>query len=243
VSPTITIGGRRIQDGHPCFIIAEAGSNHDGKLDQALQLIDAAAEAGADAVKFQLFRAARLYPKSSGRSEYLNNPRSIYDIMAEMEMPYDWLPHLAARCRTGGVLFLGSVFDEESVDRLDPYVEAFKIASYEMTHLPLVRYVARKGKPVILSTGTADLDEVAETVDEFRRTGNERLVLMQCTAAYPAPLESPRSSRPSVCRRDSPTIPETRWSVRWRRSRPARMSSKSTTRSATGSPARIIASR
>jgi len=190
VSPTITIGGRRIQDGHPCFIIAEAGSNHDGKLDQALQLIDAAAEAGADAVKFQLFRAARLYPKSSGRSEYLNNPRSIYDIMAEMEMPYDWLPHLAARCRTGGVLFLGSVFDEESVDRLDPYVEAFKIASYEMTHLPLVRYVARKGKPVILSTGTADLDEVAETVDEFRRTGNERLVLMQCTAAYPAPLES-----------------------------------------------------
>lgn len=186
----VQIGNRWIGDGEPCFIIAEAGSNHNGNLEQAKRLIDVAASAGADAVKFQVFRANRLYPKSAGLSNYLKMPKSIYDIIAEMEMPYEWLPELATYCREKGVLFLASVFDEESADQLDPHVEAFKIASYEMTHIPLIRYVASKGKPVIISTGTANLDEVAETVDEFQRTGNDGLVLMQCTAAYPAPVES-----------------------------------------------------
>lgn len=186
----IRIGARRVGDGHPCFVIAEAGSNHDGRLEQAKCLIDVAAAAGADAVKFQIFRAARLYPRRAGLSEYLKLPKPIYDIIAELEMPDEWVPELVAACREKGVLFLASVFDEKSADRLDPHVEAFKIASYEMTHLPLVRHVARKGKPVIISTGTADLEEVADTVAEFRKTGNDRLALMQCTAAYPAPLDS-----------------------------------------------------
>ena len=184
------IGERWVGNGEPCFIIAEAGSNHDGKLEQARHLIDVAASAGADAVKFQVFRANRLYPRSAGVSGYLKISKPIYDIIAEMEMPYEWIPELAACCREKGALFLASVFDEESADRLDPHVQVFKIASYEMTHLPLVRYVARKGKPVIISTGTANLDEVAETVKEFRGTGNDDLILMQCTAAYPAPLET-----------------------------------------------------
>jgi len=184
------IGERWVGNGEPCFIIAEAGSNHDGKLEQARHLIDVAASAGADAVKFQVFRANRLYPRSAGVSGYLKISKPIYDIVAEMEMPYEWIPELAACCREKGALFLASVFDEESADRLDPHVQVFKIASYEMTHLPLVRYVARKGKPVIISTGTANLDEVAETVKEFCGTGNDDLILMQCTAAYPAPLET-----------------------------------------------------
>jgi N-acetylneuraminate synthase len=186
----IRIGERWVANGEPCFIIAEAGSNHDGKLEQARRLIDVAASAGADAVKFQVFRADRLYPKSAGVSGYLKVSKPIYDIIAEMEMPYEWIPELTACCREKGVLFLASVFDEESADHLDPHVEAFKIASYEMTHLPLIRHVAKKGKPVVVSTGTASLDEVAETVREFRGTGNNDLILMQCTAAYPAPLES-----------------------------------------------------
>jgi len=186
----VRIGESIVGDGHPCFVIAEAGSNHNGSLEQAKRLIEVAASAGADAVKFQVFRADRLYPKSAGLSRYLNMPKPIYDIIAEMEMPYDWLPELRSCCREKGLVFVSSVFDEESADRLDPHVEAFKIASYEMTHIPLVRYVARKGKPVIISTGTASLNEVADTVDEFRRTGNDALILMQCTAAYPAPLES-----------------------------------------------------
>lgn len=190
MSTKVRIGNRWIGDGEPCFIIAEAGSNHNGSLEQAKRLISIAASAGADAVKFQVFRADRLYPKSAGMSDYLGIAKPIHDVAAEMEMPYEWLPELVACCNERRVHFLASVFDEESADQLDPHVEAFKISSYEMTHVPLVRYVASKGKPVIISTGAANLDEVAETVDDFRQTQSDNLILMQCTAAYPAPLES-----------------------------------------------------
>lgn len=186
----IKIGRRWVGEGEACFIIAEAGSNHNGNLEQAKKLIEIAAEAGADAVKFQTFRAPKLYPKNAGVSNYLGIERQIYDIIAEMEMPYDWIPTLAEHCAQHGVEFISSPFDEESADRLEPFVPAYKIASYEMTHLPLVRYIARKGKPVIISTGAANLDEVGETVAAFRETGNDQLILLQCTASYPAPLES-----------------------------------------------------
>ena len=186
----VAIGKRWVGDGEPCFIIAEAGSNHNGSLEQAKRLIDIAAEAGADAVKFQLFRAAKLYPKSAGVSDYLKLSKAIYDLVAEMEMPYEWIPELAGYCKEKGLLFLASAFDEQSVDALDPYLAAFKIASYEMTHIPLVRYIAKKGKPVVISTGTANLEEIRETVEAFREDGNDEIVLLQCTAGYPAPLES-----------------------------------------------------
>src|SRR5258708_31408688 len=112
-------------------------------------------------------------------------------MVAEVEVPYEWLPKLVARCEERGILFLASVFDEESVDLVDPFVPAFKVASYEMTQIPLLRHVAAKGKPVIVSTGTADLDEVRESVDAFRATGNDELVLLQCTSAYPPPIHPP----------------------------------------------------
>lgn len=186
----IKIEERWVGSGEPCFIIAEAGSNHNGNLEVAKNLIDVAVDAGADAVKFQLFRASKLYPVGSGRSDYLKLEKSIYDVVADMEMPYEWLPELAEHCRANEIIFLSSVFDEESVEQLDPYVPAYKIASYEMTHLPLVRHIASKGKPVIISTGTANLEEVSETVEAFYETGNQDLMLMQCTAAYPAPVGS-----------------------------------------------------
>lgn len=172
-----------------CFIIAEAGSNHNGRLDQAKRLIDVAAAAGADAVKFQFFRAEKVYPKNAGRCDYLKEDRSIYDLLLEMEMPCDWLPELADYSRKRRIQFMASVCDEEWADRLDPYVEMHKIPSYEMSHLPLVRHVAGKGKPVILSTGTSSLEEIRETVEAFSESGNRDLSLMQCTAAYPAPVE------------------------------------------------------
>jgi N-acetylneuraminate synthase len=187
---SLRIAGRPVADGQPCFVIAEAGSNHDGKLDQARRLIDVAANARADAVKFQLFRARTLYARSAGQTDYLKLPRAIYDIIADLEMPYEWLPRLAEHAGERGILFLASVFDEEAADRIDPLVEAYKVASYEMTHLPLITHLARKGKPLVISTGTADLDEVAETVGHVRATGGVGLALMQCTAAYPAPLEA-----------------------------------------------------
>jgi N-acetylneuraminate synthase len=171
-----------------CYVIAEAGSNHDGRLDQAFELIDVAAEAGADAVKFQVFRADRLYVREAGSSDYLGDPRSIRDIIAPLELPPDWLPLLAGRAAERRIDFLASAFDEASVDLVDPFVAAHKCASYEMTHQPLVAHMVRTGKPLIMSTGTANLAEVAEAVAVVRAGGDAPLVLLQCTASYPTPL-------------------------------------------------------
>lgn len=185
----IKIGERLIGEGEPCYIVAEAGSNHNGSYEQALRLIDAAVEAKADAVKFQHFKAAKLYPRSAGESDYLKTSRPIYDIIHDMETPDVWVPRLAKYCREHNIAFLSSPFDEASADLLEPYVPAFKVASYEMTHVPLLRHIARKGKPMIVSTGTATLDEVLHSVEVIQAAGNDQIILLQCTARYPTPLE------------------------------------------------------
>jgi len=187
---TIRIGQRVIGLGSPCFIVAEVGSNHNGSLEQALAMIDAAKAANVDAVKFQNFRAAKLYPPNAGMCDYLPIKKSIYDIMKSMEMPFEWIPILADHCKTRGLVFFSAPFDEEAADALEPYVPVYKIASYEITHMPLIRHVARKRKPVILSTGTADLDEVRQALDWCHAEGNDDVILLQCTASYPAPLTS-----------------------------------------------------
>jgi sialic acid synthase SpsE len=183
----IRVGERWLGAGEPCYVIAEAGSNHNGSLETALALIDVAAEAGADAVKFQGFRARTLYPRSAGISDYLGDPRAIYDIIEAMELAPAWLPALVAHCSKRGVHFLCTPFDEEWVELLDPHVPAFKLASYEMSHLPLARAVFAKGKPVFASTGAHTLDEVRPLLDVARKVGNDALVVLQCTAAYPTP--------------------------------------------------------
>ena len=170
-----------------CYVIAEAGSNHDGRYAQAEALIDAAAEAGADAVKFQMFKAAQLYTRGAGRSEYLGREESIYDIIEAMEMPPEWLPGLARLAEEADLDFLVSAFDETSLALVDPFVPVHKCASYEMTHLPLVRAMAKTGKPLIMSTGTADLVEVANSLGAAEAAGASEVVLLQCTAAYPTP--------------------------------------------------------
>ena len=149
----IKVGNRWIGTGEPCYVIAEAGSNHNGSLEHALALIDVASEAGADAVKFQGFRARTLYPKTAGKSQYLKDERPIYDIIEAMEMSVEWVPILADHCRARSVDFLCTPFDEAWVDALDPHVPAFKVASYELSHLPLVRRVLERGKPAFVSTG------------------------------------------------------------------------------------------
>ncbi|MBI3548554.1 MAG: N-acetylneuraminate synthase family protein [Elusimicrobia bacterium] len=184
---SLRIGPRRVGDGNPCFIIAEAGSNHDGKLPRALKLIDVAADAGADAVKFQVFRARTLYPNTEVRPAYLRRlgvKKTIYRVIEDMEMPFEWIPKLHAHCRKRGILFLATPFDEECADKLDRFMPAYKIASYEMTHIPLLEHIARRRKPIILSTGGADLGEIDRVV---RRLKGAPLCLMQCTARYPAP--------------------------------------------------------
>src|SRR5207245_2925981 len=186
----IKIGDRWVGEGEPCFIVAEAGSNHNGNLDQALAIIDAAKEAKADAVKFQNFRADKLYPRNAGTSDYLPTKKPIYDIIKSMEMPSEWIPVLADYCKARDLIFFSAPFDEESADKLEPYVQVYKVASYEITHAPLIRHVARKRKPMILSTGTADLAEVRQALEWCRAEGNNQVVLLQCTASYPAPPSS-----------------------------------------------------
>ncbi len=181
------IFGKRVGEGGRCFIIAEAGSNHNGSLETALRLIDVAVEAEADAVKFQTFEAKRLYPKSAGQSGYLKSATPIFDIIKAMEMPVEWLAQLAERAHALGLAFIASPFHEEAVDVLDPYVDAFKVASYELTHEPLLRRVAAKGKPVVLSTGASTIDEARGAVETLTLAGCDELVVLQCTAAYPTP--------------------------------------------------------
>jgi N-acetylneuraminate synthase len=188
--PALSIGDRSVGPGAPTFVIAEAGSNHNGDMDTAKKLIDVAADAGADAVKFQTFRAEDMYVEDSGSVDYLDDDRTIYEIIEDMEMPYEWIPKLHDYCRERDVLFLSTPFDERSADELEPYVPAFKIASYTMSHLPFLEHLTDKGKPIIMSTGAHDLAQVRESVEHLEKLGFEDLVLLQCVAAYPTPLES-----------------------------------------------------
>ncbi len=185
----VRIGDRLIGDGQPCFIIAEAGSNHNQKFHLAKKLIDTAAKAKADAVKFQVFVPEKVYVKNAGFADYLGRERTIQQIFHDIMMPQEWLPRLAEHCKNKGILFLSSAFDEESVDLVDPYVEAHKIASYELTHLPLVKHIAKKGKPIILSVGMASIEEIREALNTIASTGNRNVILMHCIAKYPAPIE------------------------------------------------------
>ena len=182
------IGDQPIGPDEPTFVIAEAGSNHNGDLETAKELIDVAAEAGADAVKFQTFRAEDLYVEESGEVEYLDDDRSIYEIIESMEMSYEWIPELYEYCLECGVQFMSTPFDERSAAELEEYVPAWKVASYTSSHIPFLRHLAGTDKPIIMSTGAHELDEVAESVAELREAGVTDLVLLQCVAAYPTPL-------------------------------------------------------
>ena len=177
----------RLSERQGCYIIAEAGSNHDGRYQQAEALIDVAADAGADAIKFQMFKAERLYAQNAGVSAYLGRDESIVDIIKSMEMPESWLGDLSRAAEAVGLEFLVSAFDETSLAAVDPFVAAHKCASYEMTHLPLVRAMARTGKPLIMSTGTANLEEVEASLTAAQQAGALEVILLQCTAAYPTP--------------------------------------------------------
>ena len=186
---TFDIDGRPVGPGEPTFVIAEAGSNHNGDLETAKELIDVAVEAGADAVKFQTFRAEDMYVEDSGEVEYLDDDRSIYDIIESMEMPHEWIPTLHDYCDEQDIFFLSTPFDERSAEMLSEYVPAWKIASYTSSHHPFLRTLAASDKPLIMSTGAHELEEVRESVEVLEDAGASGLALLQCVAAYPTPLE------------------------------------------------------
>jgi N-acetylneuraminate synthase len=130
-----------------------------------------------------------MYVEDSGGVEYLDDDRTIYDIIESMEMPYEWIPELHNYCRDRDIYFMSTPFDERSAEELAEYVPAWKVASYTSSHHPFLRHLAETDKPIIMSTGAHELDEVAESVATLRDAGATALVLLQCVAAYPTPLE------------------------------------------------------
>jgi len=186
---SFTIGDQPVGPGEQTFVIAEAGSNHNGDLATAKELIDVAVDAGADAVKFQTFRAEDMYVEDSGEVEYLDDDRSIYEIIESMEMPHEWIPELHEYCTERDIYFLSTPFDEQSAELLSEYVPAWKVASYTSSHHPFLRELADSDKPIIMSTGAHKLSEVRESVEVLNDAGVSGLALLQCVAAYPTPLE------------------------------------------------------
>ncbi len=184
--------------GHGVFIIAEAGSNwrlgssaRDTAMGKAL--IECAAEAGADAVKFQTYRPETVYVPNAGTSNYLRQggeQREIGEIFADLAMPYEMIPVLARHAAECGLEFMSTPFSRADFAALDPFVRTHKIASYEISHLRLLQMTGASGKPLILSTGASTMEDIAWAVDQFRRAGGADLTLLQCTAKYPAPPES-----------------------------------------------------
>ena len=180
------------------FVIAEAGSNwrmgsSERDLEMARRLIDVAAEAEADAIKFQTYRASTVYVENAGTSEYLvagGEERSINDIFEDLEMPYDMISMLAEYARGSGLEFMSTPFSLDDFAAVDPYVSRHKIASYEICHVRLIQAAARAGKPIIMSTGAALPDDIEFGVGTARQAGARDITLLQCTASYPAPTES-----------------------------------------------------
>jgi N,N'-diacetyllegionaminate synthase len=190
----VKIADRLIGEGEPCFIVAEAGVNHNGKIRLAKQLIDAAKDAGADAVKFQSFKAenvvTRKAPKAKYQKETTDTKESQYEMIKKLELSAGNLEELALHAQNKGIIFLSTPFDKGSVDLLDGLgVPAFKIASGEITNFPLIRHIAKKGKPVILSTGMATLEEINEALQVIQSEGIKDIVLLHCVTAYPAKVE------------------------------------------------------
>lgn len=188
----VQAGKRSIGEGQSCFIIAEAGSNHDRKLDQAFRLIDAAKEAGCDSVKFQTYSADGLYSKKTPAIGYLKknkltkNGETVWDLIKKVEMPRDWHKPLSDYCREKGILFFSTPFDLKAVDELEAVkVPLYKIASFEITHLPLLKRVAQTKKPIILSTGMANLGDIERALDVIYGEGNKQVVLLHCAINYP----------------------------------------------------------
>jgi len=186
---TFNIGDRTVGPGEPTFIIAEAGSNHNGDLETAKELIDVAVDAGADAVKFQTFRAENLYVEDSGADENLDSDDSIFDTIRSLEHPSEWIPKLKSYCDKQDIIFLSTPFDEDAANALADYVPVYKVASSTVTHTPLLKHIASKNKPVIMSTGTHTLKEVQQAVNTLKNNGVTDIALLHCVAAYPTPLE------------------------------------------------------
>lgn len=190
--PHISIANRRISAEDPPYVIAELSANHNGNFDTAIKIITEAKRAGADAIKLQTYRPDTITLDSDSEDFQIHgglwDGRTLYDLYKDAHMPWDWHAPLFEHARKTGITIFSSPFDTSAVDLLeDLNAPAYKIASFEAVDLPLIKYVASTGKPMIISTGMADADEISEAIEAARAGGCTELAVLHCVSGYPAP--------------------------------------------------------
>ena len=190
--PSMTIAGRPISSSYPPYIIAEMSANHNGKIETAFRIIEEAKKAGAAAVKLQTYTADTITLDCDSEEFQIHgglwDGKTLYQLYQEAHMPWEWHKPLFEHARKLGITIFSSPFDNTAVDLLeDLNVPAYKIASFEAVDLPLIKYVAGTGKPMIISTGMADADEIQEAIDAAHEGGCKELAILHCVSGYPAP--------------------------------------------------------
>lgn len=194
-STHIRIQNRAIGPGQPAYIVAELSANHHQEFDRAARLIQAAKDAGADAIKLQTYTPDTITIRSERKEFRIGggtvwDGRSLYELYAEAFTPWEWQPKLKAMANAAGLALFSSPFDETAVDFLEHMgVPAYKVASFELVDIPLIKKMARTGKPLIMATGMATLEEIEEALVTARQAGAGGIALLKCTSAYPAPAE------------------------------------------------------
>ena len=190
-----SIGGKKVGEQHPAYFIADISANHDGDIERAKDLIHLAAQAGADAAKFQNFRAENIvsdkgFRSLGGQQSHQSKwKKSVFEVYKSASLPWEWSPVLKAECDQAGICYFSSPYDLPAVDMLDPYVPAFKIGSGDLTWPEICLHMARKGKPVILATGASEMGEVVRAVRTLQ-TVTSQIGLMQCNTNYTGSLEN-----------------------------------------------------
>lgn len=180
------------------FVIAEAGSNwkcgdYSDDLEQAKKLIETAAKAGADAVKFQTYKPETIYVSDAGNSDYLEKygiKENINEIFEHLSMPYEMIPELKKYCDEKNIQFMSTPFSVQDAKEVDKFTEIHKVASFEINHIRLLEFLAKTQKPIIVSTGASTFKEIDFAINLIRKNGNDNIALMQCTSKYPCPIDS-----------------------------------------------------
>lgn len=210
---SIKIGNREIGPGKPLYFIADIAANHDGDLQRAYRLIELAKEAGADAAKFQNFKASTIVSKKGFEdlkgqfSHQAAWKKSVYEVYEDASVSYDWTAKLKAKCNEVGIDYFTSPYDFESIDHVDPYVEVYKIGSGDMTWLDIIAYIAKKGKPVMLATGASTMADVVRAMNTLE-SHTDDIVLMQCNTNYTASRENYKFINLNVLKNFKSRFPE-----------------------------------